>query len=46
MLGRVRYTVRQDDRAKVPDDKLVGQSRAKTVQGRSNTKSRRIRHKL
>ena len=33
--GRVRYTVRQDGRAKVPDDRLVDESRTKTVLGRS-----------
>ena len=33
-LGRVRYSLRQDDRAKVPDDRLVEESRAKTVRGR------------
>ena len=35
-LGKVRYTLRQDDRAKVPpDDRLVEESRANTVLGRS-----------
>ena len=36
-LGRVRYSLRQDDRAKVglPGDRLVEESRAKTVRGRS-----------